>query len=66
MFDQSPTIYTLKRLMDTVHGPMQMINKEGKAVPCRPIGFHSIQRRLTAAWLVFSGKADAFVWPEGQ
>lgn len=32
-------------------------------VPARPEGFASITYRLKATWLVFTGQADALVWP---
>lgn len=31
--------------------------------PARPMGFASIQSRVKAAWLVFTGRADALIWP---
>lgn len=31
-------------------------------VPARPLGYPSFSRRLKAAWLVFTGKADALEW----
>jgi len=47
-------------------------NKETKVlindrwVACRPINYTSWQYRLRAALLVFTGKADALIWPEAQ
>jgi hypothetical protein len=38
----------------------------GKWVPNRPEGFASGWYRWKAAWLVFTGRADALIWPEGQ
>ena len=35
-------------------------------VPARPEGYSSILYRLKATWLVFTGRADALVWPGGQ
>lgn len=37
----------------------------GQWVPARPMGFASTPRRFYAAWLVWTGRADALVW-EGQ
>ncbi|HWL04531.1 MAG TPA: hypothetical protein VNQ99_06280 [Xanthobacteraceae bacterium] len=34
--------------------------------PARPEGFSSFLYRVRAAWLVFTGRADALVWPKGQ
>lgn len=36
---------------------------EGRYVPARPIGWQSWTMRFKAAWLVFTGKADALTWP---
>lgn len=36
----------------------------GQWVPARPLGFYSIWSRLRCAWMVFTGRADAFIWPE--
>jgi hypothetical protein len=35
-------------------------------VPARPTGYASIRNRFKCAWLVFTGKADALIWPGGQ
>lgn len=35
---------------------------DGREVPARPEGFASPWYRLRAAWLVFTGRADALVW----
>ncbi len=35
-------------------------------VPCRPLGHTGWKYRLKAAWKVFTGKADAVIWPHGQ
>lgn len=31
--------------------------------PARPEGFASIWYRMRATWLVFTGQADALIWP---
>lgn len=62
----SPTIYKLENLIKMVNGPERSdacIN--GKWVPARPLGLFSLRSRLKAAWLVFTGRADAVEW-EGQ
>ncbi len=43
-------------------------NINGKWVPARPINYRyrSLLERIREAWAVFAGKADAFLWPEGQ
>lgn len=42
--------------------------KEEGWVPARPIGHKhaSLRERFKAAWQVFTGKADSFVWPAKQ
>ena len=40
--------------------------KDGKWYPARPIGDKFSLCSLKSAWLVFIGKADAVIWPEGQ
>jgi len=39
---------------------------DGKYVPARPLYGDFFLQRLKWAWEVFRGRADAFVWPEGQ
>lgn len=36
---------------------------DGRWVPARPLRQHLFGIRLRAAWLVFSGRADAVRWP---
>ena len=38
----------------------------GQWIPARPLGFSSWSYRIKAAWLVFTGKADALIWPANQ
>ena len=38
----------------------------GRWVAASPLGFPSLVYRVKAAWLVFTGKADALTWEEGQ
>lgn len=38
----------------------------GKWVTARSEGFSSWRYRLKATWLVFTGKADAVIWPNEQ
>lgn len=35
----------------------------GAYYPARPLGFYSLGNRLRCAWLVFTGRADALIWP---
>lgn len=39
---------------------------KGRWYPSRPEGFASIWYRIKATWLVWTGRADALVWPCGQ
>ncbi|MDF2435375.1 MAG: hypothetical protein JWP44_5006 [Mucilaginibacter sp.] len=64
MFEKTPNIYTLENLLHDRHSNSACIN--GKWVPARPIGFWSWSYRIKAAWLVFTGRADAVTWPGGQ
>lgn len=41
-------------------------NIGGQWVPARPEGYASFRSRVRAAWLVFTGKADALTWGGGQ
>lgn len=38
---------------------------DGKYAPARPLA-GGFDRRLRAAWLALTGKADAVIWPGGQ
>ena len=57
-------MYTLKWLV-TKSNVTQTEIKKGKWVPSRPLT-GCLNWRLKDAWEVLTGKADAFVWPEGQ
>lgn len=59
-----PNIFTVKGLIDCATTTHTQIN--GKWVPCRPEGFDSFSSRVSLAWKVFTGKADAIIWPEDQ
>lgn len=43
-----------------------MIRHAGGYIPARPMGYASFKQRFKCAWMVFTGKADALVWPGGQ
>lgn len=58
-----PSIYTLEGLMKIANGNCQAGLEDGRWVPARPLGFASTAYRIKAAWLVFTGKADAVKWP---
>lgn len=56
-------IWQLADLMDAAEKTKRLLGDEW--VPARPINWRytSFEYRLKAAWLVFTGKADAVVWP---
>lgn len=58
-------MYTLKQLQDK-NMPIGLIND--KWVPMRPMNYkyRTLKERIAEACKVFIGKADAFLWPEGQ
>jgi hypothetical protein len=58
----------LLRLVDLVHElhHCKVEADGGVWIPARPLGFYSIHSRLKLAWMVFTGKADALLWPGGQ
>jgi len=59
-------IWKLKDLYKQCNGTSTEIN--GKWVPARPLNYtvESIFRRIKHAWMVLTGKAEAFIWLEGQ
>jgi hypothetical protein len=59
-----PTIWNLKNLIEHCGKVTVRIDKEW--VPCRPIGPTWLSNRIKATWLVFTGKADAVIWSDGQ
>jgi len=61
---KSPSIFTIDSIIQAARGPQVHIEREW--VPARPLGFVSLTHRIRATWLVFTGKADAVVWPRGQ
>jgi hypothetical protein len=65
---QTPKIYQLERLIKIISTDPDMVKKNGKWVPSRPISFIGLAFgiRLHVAWKVFTGKADAVVWPEDE
>jgi hypothetical protein len=62
---KSPSIMTLEGVIyfiDSVE-----TSKDGKNwYPARPEGYPSLRYRIRAAWLVFTGRADALIWPDEQ
>ena len=58
--------WSLRELYEHINSNKANIN--GKWVPARPENYKliSFRERLRNSWLVFVGKADIVVWPEGQ
>jgi len=61
---KNPSVYSLRHIVDKHNDSQTEIN--GKWVPARPIGLYSLRERFRIAFMVFTGKADALTWPEGQ
>lgn len=59
-------IISLKELQNKIECETAYIN--GKWVPARPVNwkYRTLKQRIKEAWYVFTGKADAFIWPEDQ
>lgn len=60
-----PKIYTLKQFSDTLNAHKR-VEINGKWYPARPSGLQSLYYRLKAAYLVFTGQADAIIWPQDE
>lgn len=62
-----PSIWGLQSLIEYVQNG-DPIRGDGKGGwnPARPMGMPNIKQRFKAAWLVFTGRADAVVWEGGQ
>jgi hypothetical protein len=58
---KAPNIIKLENLNSMCRNSQAEIN--GKWVPARPLGYYLLRNRLNAAWMVFTGKADALLWP---
>jgi hypothetical protein len=59
---KSPSVHKVIDLMMFAKDNVTCIR--GHWVPARPLGLASIINRIKCAWLVFTGKADAVIWPE--
>lgn len=56
-------MWTLRKLFE--HANSNQAEISGKWVPARPLRGGWCDR-LSQAWAVLTGRADAFIWPEGQ
>lgn len=59
-----PSVIKMNQLQADAYNNQALIN--GRWVPARPLGFMSIWERFRCAWIVFTGKGDVLIWPEGQ
>ena len=65
MLSNAPSLHTFKSLAECAKDASS--SRDGETWhPARPLGFYSFGHRLALAWLVFTGRADAFVWPDNQ
>lgn len=59
--------YRLNELINWAKHNQTQINYMWVSVrPIRPKGIYGLKRRISAAWKVLTGKADAVIWPAGQ
>ena len=58
-----PNILTVNTVLRSARACMRQ-TAGGYWVPCRGEGFMSWRNRWRAAWLVFTGRADALVWEQ--
>lgn len=67
---KAPNILSLKEVYvrsvnaHTGQGAIDMVKVRGRYVLSRFLGMFTLRNRIKAAWLVFTGQADALVWPE--
>ena len=61
---KAPNIYKLRDIQIDRDWPIKQMGTSW--LPARPLGFFSLKYRIKAAILVFTGKADAVIWPGNQ
>lgn len=61
-------MYTLEYLRSQAANDVavEINGKYVTARPAAPFGWWGFTERCKNAWAVFTGRADAFTWPEGQ
>lgn len=64
MLNQAPYRWTIRHLLDTARKGPHARMPDGQWEPARPFGFFSFPSRLSLAWAVFTGRADALFWPD--
>lgn len=60
----NPNLWQLESLVKRAADNSTVIS--GCWRPCRPYGRPGLAWRLRCAWLVFTGRADAVIWPGEQ
>lgn len=63
MLNSAPCNWTVGSLARHCNNGPKTLLPDGKWVAARPYGYFSLRNRLTLAWAVFTGKADALTWP---
>lgn len=61
---QAPNMWSIPDLLEHIKSGPRVSSDGEKWLPARPLGFYSFGSRLGIAWYVFTGRADALVWPE--
>jgi hypothetical protein len=56
----------VREIIETANQNMTRVPPGMAWVPARAYGYPSFCSRVKAAWLVFTGKADALTWEKGQ
>jgi len=63
---KTPSIYEVEDLAKYVTEKEALVEISKRWMPARPLGLPTVRARCRAAWMVFTGKADAVIWPGDQ
>ena len=67
MLKYAPSLYTLDAIVKIASDPEELSeHSSGEWVPARYMGMYGLRNRVKLAIIVFTGKADAVIWPGGQ
>lgn len=61
-----PNIVSVRSIIESANQNMTRVPVGMAWVPTRACGHASFCSRIKAAWMVFTGKADALTWEKGQ
>lgn len=64
MFSQAPNEWTIAGITKHIKEGSQTLTHQGVWEPARPYGLYSMMYRIKLAWKVFTGEADALLWPD--